>query len=330
AFILIWRDPVETFNSVEEAARHSRYFRRAGMLSRLIYYQEQMIRGASELARSGSRLHHITYADLIDRTKESCRAICDFLDIEFDERMTNLDGADLSAVFRAPHFEHLRLGKIARQQRTHPIDPRIVRKLQRFDNRWNRLRRELLNFQGNGPVGPEPGWFELWHHRLIGRIFCGMEGGIRVAFEFLPLSWLRTYRQAKAWFKANETASDKQLSLRGEFIAHKATILASLIVLGLVAAGDFYTGAAISLMPFYILPATILTLVINRRWGTFAAIVSALVWGFLQNADNPMVNLTRPEVWLWDASMRFLVVEIVVLLLNRIRVEIRAQKDSND
>jgi hypothetical protein len=54
------------------------------------------------------------------------------------------------------------------------------------------------------------------------------------------------------------------------------------------------------------------------------------VWAFLQNVDNPLVNLTHPGIWLWDSFMRFLVVEIVVLLLDRIRIEIRSKKTSND
>jgi hypothetical protein len=83
-------------------------------------------------------------------------------------------------------------------------------------------------------------------------------------------------------------------------------------------------------MPFYILPAAILTLVVNRRWGTIAATLSALVWAFIQNVDNPLVNLSRPGIWLWDVFMRFLVVEIVVLLLDRIRIEIRSKKPLNE
>lgn len=331
SFILIWRDPVEIYRSVEEIAPTSRYFGRPGMLNRLIYSQEQLIHGAAELVRSGHRVHHITYDNLIDRTGQSCRDICHFLGIEFDERMTNLTGADLSAVFREPQFEYLRLGKIERRQAEHPLNPRIVQKLRRFDNRWSRLRRQLLDFRLVAAVQREPGTFERAYHWFAGWLLCAVDGAIRVGFEFLPLPWLRTYRQAKAWFKAGSAfSSDKQLSLWGEFLANKATISASIIVLGFVAVADYYTPAAVSLLPFYIIPSMILALVVSRRWGTFAAALSALVWALVQNTDNPLVNLNNPGVLLWDAFMRFLVAEIVVLLLGRIRVEIRAQKCSND
>ena len=325
SFILIWRNPVEIFNSVVETSRKSRYFRRRGMLSRLIYYQEEMIHGAAELVRSGSRVHHVNYADLIDRTEETCRGFCRFLNIEFDQKMTDLAGADLSAVFRSPQFEHLRLGKIGRRQAAHQMDPRVIQKLGRFHNRWNRLRHEFLNFQGNTAAGPEPGIFERAYHEFFGRFFCAIDGAVRVGFEFLPLPWLRTYRQAKAWF-FDGLAPEERLSLPEEFRLHKVTVLASLLILIMVAAADYCTSVAISLLPFYILPAAVLTLVMNRRWGTIGSAVSAMVWGFVQNIDNPLVNFKTPGIMLWDGFMRFLAVEIVVLLLDRIRIEIRNKK----
>ncbi|HEX3626757.1 MAG TPA: sulfotransferase [Verrucomicrobiae bacterium] len=330
SFVLIWRDPVEIYSSVLDSGRHSRYFGRPGMLSRLVYYQEEMIYGAADLIRLGNRVHHVTYSDLIDRTEESCRDLCSFLEIEFDNKMKELAGADLSAVFSAPHFEYLRRGKIERRQAEHQAGKRVDQKLQRFHNRWNRLRRDLLHSQHTVPTGPEPGAFELIYHRFLGSLLCGMDRSIRLAFEFLPLPWLRTYRQAKAWFKDGSIASDQRRSLREDLAGHKETVLASLIILGLVAAADYYSSAAVSLMPFYILPAAILTLVVNRRWGTIAATLSALVWAFIQNVDNPLVNLSRPGIWLWDVFMRFLVVEIVVLLLDRIRIEIRSKKPLNE
>jgi hypothetical protein len=330
SFILIWRDPVEIYRSVAETARQSRYFGRPGMLSRLVYYQEEMIHGAAQLIRSGTPVHHVTYAELTDRTTDSCRAICDFLNIEFDGRMTTLAGADLSAVFRAPHFEYLRLGKIGRRQAEHQLAPRTVQKLRRFDNRWNRLRHELLKLPAAATGGPEAGTFERVFHSWAGRLFCGMDAAIRVGFEFLPLPWLRTYRQAKAWFKQGNAGPDQRLSPGQELVRYKETVLAGLIVLVLVALADYYTTAAVSLMPFYIIPAAILTLVINRRWGTVAAIISPLVWGLVQELDNPLVNLKEPGIWLWDVFMRFLVMEIVVLLLDRIRVEIRSKSHLPD
>lgn len=329
SFILIWRNPLEIYHSIEEAAHKSYYFRRRGMLNRLIFYQERMIHEAASLIRSGNRVHHITYADLIDRREESCRGICRFLEIEFDQKMMDLAGADLSAVFNTPQHEHLRRGIIERRQAPQNKDnipPAVVQKLQRYHNRWNRLRRQMLDHQDNNPVtGPEPALLERLYHHMAGSFLCRMDSAIRCGFEFLPLPWLRTYRQTKAWFKAGRSASTAR-PWRDELLNNKATILLSLVLLVLVVIADYLTANAVSLTPFYLIPAAILTLVIGRRWGTFAAVLSALGWGMLKNATHPLVNFSHPAVWLWDLGMRFLVIETVVLLLGRIRVEIGSQK----
>ena len=157
AFILIWRDPLEIHRSMEEAAHKSYFFRRRGMLSRYIYYQEKMIEEANRLARSGHRVHHVTYNDLIDRTEESCRCICRFLEVEFDEKMLGLDGSDLSAVFRAPQHEYLRRGKIERREFPSNVTaPQSVEKLERYRNRWNRLNGHKFNHPKGTPDSREP------------------------------------------------------------------------------------------------------------------------------------------------------------------------------
>ena len=331
-FILIWRDPLEIHRSLKEAGRKSRFFRRRGMLNRLIFHQEQMIHQAAALSRSGSRIYHVTYADLVDHTEQSCRGICRFLGIEFSEKMLNLTGADLSAVFRAPQFEYLRRGKIERRLLSNNgADAKTIQKLERFRNRWNRLRHQLFNHQNDSPAGLEPSLDERIYHKLAGLYLHVTEGAKRVLFEFLPLPWLRTYRQAKEWFLAGQPVSSAdQLSMLDQFLANKATILVSFAILAAVSVAHHFTGFAVTLIPFYMIPAATLALVVNQRWGTIAAVISTVVWAALQAADNPFVNLSHFGLLLWDAAMRFVVVEIFVLLLGRIRVEIRSKETTAD
>jgi hypothetical protein len=328
SFILIWRDPVEIHRSIEEAARHSNFFRRRGTLNRLIYYQERMIHEADELVRSGNRVHHVVYSDLVDRTEESCRSLCQFLKIEFNQKMLDLAGADLSAVFCAPQFENLRSGKIERRQLSnHALDPDVVQKLERFRSRWERLRHQRFKPPGDSPVRPEPSFPERLYYQFTGASLYAMDGVKRGLLEFLPLSWLRTYRLAKAWFWAGRAAAAiNRRPLGEEFWANKVTILLSLLILAIIAVADHATDVAVSLAPFYMIPASILALVVNQRWGTLAAITSSIVWGLVQNIDNPFINLSHLGIWLWDVLMRFMVIEVVVLLLERIRIEISSSK----
>jgi hypothetical protein len=104
----------------------------------------------------------------------------------------------------------------------------------------------------------------------------------------------------------------------------------SILLLIIVAIADHLTGVAVSLMPFYILPAAIMALVIGQRWGTIAAVASALTWAAVQNMDNPYINFSHPVLCLWDGFMRFLAIEIVVFLLERIRLEISSKKNLSD
>ncbi len=327
AFILIWREPLEVHRSILDAASGSYFFRRPGMLSRFIYAQEQMIREGEQLKQTGARVYHVTYDDLIDRTEVCCRGICDFLEIEFDGKMLSLAGADLSAVFRAPQHEYLRRGKIERREfSAHEDGPRIHRKLERYRTRWNRLNGRKFRHRTD-VSDPEPSLPERMRDRLAGLIWYGFDGVKRLGFEFLPLPWLRTYRQIKSWFRNGQT---ERTTLAEELGGHKATILLSLAILTGVAIADHLTGPAVSLMAFYVIPPAILALIINKRWGTAGAVISTVVWAFVQNADNPFINRAHLGIMLWDGVMRFLVMQIIVLLLERIRVEIKSEKFSGD
>lgn len=332
SFILIWRDPLEVHRSIQDAAHGSHFFRRRGMLSRFIYYQERMILEAEKLERSGVRVHHVTYNELIDNTETCCRGLCDFLEIEFDQQMLNLSGADLSAVFRAPQHEYLRRGKIERREFAADADNlRVVRKLERYRIRWNRLNGQRFRDRNGGSEAREPSLLERFRDRLAGWYWYGWDGVKRLAFEFLPLPWLRTYRQIKSWFKnGHASAPAERTTLAEEFAAHKATILLSLAILTGVAVADHLTGPAVSLMAFYVIPAGLLALIINKRWGTAGAVISTIVWALVQNADNPFINRAHPGVLLWDSAMRFLVLEIIVLLLERIRLQIKSEEFSSD
>ena len=68
-FIMVWRNPVEVYRSVLKAGQTSRFFGRLGMLSRMIYDQEQAIRQASVIEKAGARLMRVSYADLVTTPK---------------------------------------------------------------------------------------------------------------------------------------------------------------------------------------------------------------------------------------------------------------------
>ena len=78
------------------------------------------------------------------------------------------------------------------------------------------------------------------------------------------------------------------------------------------------TGPHVSVAPFYLVPCALLASVINRRWGTCAAVIAAGTWSLIHSLER---NLAPDGVALWNCLMHFVLLEIVVLLLSRIRVE---------
>jgi hypothetical protein len=327
SFILLWRDPVEIHRSVLHAACSERFFQRPGMVSRLIYHQEQMIRQAVELTQAGARIHHVTYSELVDHTPEVCEKLCRFLNIEFDKAMLDLGHADFSAVFSGPHHDHLRRGVIERQPLSDAIvDPSTAAKLRRFGTRWNRLLSERFGLRRKESGGGEPGLMERAFHRLTGTLLYWGHNLKRVMFEVLPLPWLRAYRLTKACFlSADVRGGSKRLPLLAQLRAQWVTVLASGLVLLGVALIDFFTGPDLTMAPLYMIPCALLTLAIDRRCGSLGAVAGAVVWSVLQHPDSSPARLDH--VFAWNSLMRFLLLQAIVLLLDRLSIETSAESE---
>src|SRR5690349_18470721 len=76
-FVLVWRDPLETFRSISDAGRKVPFFRRIG-ISRFIFFQDQMVRQAAALESASRKIHHVRYDDMVDRPEQTCRGVCQF------------------------------------------------------------------------------------------------------------------------------------------------------------------------------------------------------------------------------------------------------------
>ncbi len=334
-FILLWRDPVEIYRSVIRAQRKEPFFQRLGMLHRVIYHQEKMIQHAVGLERAGVRLCHVSYAELTADPGKACRAICQYLEIEYDEGMLDLANADLSSVHDGSAHNYLR-SKIMRRQDfagekgIELIDESTLKKLRRFGARWRRMRSRWIGDEAGEYAGPEPSFIELLGSKITGGYFRALDDWKRVLFEFLPMPWLRTYRRTKRWYNERPAAtSGERVTLGEQFSSHSVTILTSYLILAIVVAIDYITGPHVALTPFYLIPIAAMTLVINGWWGTLTAIISAAAWATTWAAQQPNLESDYGLV-LWNCVMRFMVFEVVVLLLSRIRIETLKVDDSAD
>ena len=330
SFILIWRNPVEIYRSVTSAGRHARFFRRRAMVSRMIYGHEQMIRQAAELSRAGRRIHHVTYDDVVDGPEAVCRGICRFLNLEFDPRMLDLGQADFSALDHAPHHEHLRRGVIVRREfGGESMRPTTIAKLERFHTRWSRLTQVWTGRQPSNGAGSEPSIRERIFHELAGAILLKFHNAKRLMFEFLPLPWLRTYRQTKAWLRMKPAAGQHpRESMRRGFVEHWATVIASFAMLAAIGLAHHLSNPHILFVPFYLIPCAALTLILDRRWGFCSAAVASVIGPVVQFFGDS--DYAHPSVLLWNTIMRFILYTAVILLLDRVQGEIRSVREAGN
>src|SRR5262249_26032544 len=150
------------------------------------------------------------------------------------------------------------------------------------------------------------------YHKVAGATLRVMDDTKRALFEFLPLAWLRTYRQTAGWLFGRNRSAGARSSLVKEFAEHWITILSSTVLLTGLITVHYFSDPRFTFLPFYLVPCSILALVINRRWGTWAALISSVVGpALLSRVDSDFAHVS---IFAWNCVMRFLLLEIVVLL----------------
>ena len=314
---------METYRSILLAGRTAAFFRKPGMLHRLVYHQEQLIRQSAWLARREARVRHVNYDDLVARPEQVCRQLCEFLGVPFDPAMLDLAGADFSAVYDVPHHDYLRSGVIEKRRFSGEIlPPALEQKLERFHQRWQRAFGRPLAALAAPAGRPEPALAEVLFHRTLGLALHLGGNAKRLAFELLPLTWLRTYRLFKDWLAAGAAVKTEPTSIAREFRENRTTVVASLLLMAGVVWFDFVTGPTVSVGPLYLLPCGALALIVGLRWATASVFLTAISITVFRDAAQKHFHLPLTGVVLWNFSMRFIFFEIFVLLLNRIRLEI--------
>lgn len=80
---------------------------------------------------------------------------------------------------------------------------------------------------------------------------------------------------------------------------------------------DGLTSPHLIFLPLYVLPCVILTLALNWRWGTLAALLASVIGPLLQRPGD--LGYQHWGVECWNTVMRFVIFQMVVLVLERIR-----------
>ena len=199
-FILVWRDPKGTANSILRAAAlgNSYFSRRGAAHCGLLGYE--VFRGeCDQLLRRGKPVCQVNYEDLVRDTPSVMRRVCEFLQIPYDDSLSNLEGADRSAIFDGQHHANVKGDKIVGGLRPELADTALRAKISQYAAWWHRL------YGGCWPPNPEPAENTVQPpnglSRLIDRVLYHL-ARIRdqvspAVYSFIPISLLRHYRELK-------------------------------------------------------------------------------------------------------------------------------------
>ena len=196
-FIIVRRDLRDIHGSVRDAARTDRWFARTGTFCRMLRQQDALIHGCRKLEKRGFPLHYVDYSDLVGDTEKTMRDACRFLGIEFESRMTTLEGADFSPIYDAPHHRHLRGLDIRVRKKAEVGAPGLQARIARFQARCTRLSQRA----STGENATEPSFAERVFFQAAGIFFLTVDLAVRWIYEAAPVGLLVRYRAFKRRFR---------------------------------------------------------------------------------------------------------------------------------
>jgi hypothetical protein len=214
-FIIVWRDPKGTANSILRAASlGNSYFSRKGAAFCGLLGYEVFKRECDRLLARGKLVWQINYEDLIADTPSVMRRICDFLNIPYDDSLSTLDGADRSAILEGKHHANLRGNQIVRGPRPELIGPEFREKIDRYFGTWRK------RYEAEWPAYPQivatsadslsPA--QRMVDRVKYRLFRLRDTISPFGFSLVPLTLLRRYRARKARRAAKSVSVQPKIS----------------------------------------------------------------------------------------------------------------------
>jgi len=117
--------------------------------------------------------------------------------------------------------------------------------------------------------------------------------------------------------RARQPRSLSELKENHSLAGNWAVMLITGLYLALVMVLDAITNPNYLFVPLYLLPCVVFTLTIDWRWGTVAALVGAIAGPVTQSFEDP--GYQPWDVEFWNTLMLFVIFEMVVVLLKRIR-----------
>ena len=197
-FIIIWRDLRHICRSILEAAETSPFFNRRGMTLRAIIGYYDLKRQCDELIKRGGHVHQIDYEEMVKDPVGHMQAVCQFLGLEYEPSMSNLKGADRSAISNLRHHSMVKGDKIiAGRNGSDGIPVDLRNKIERYVTLWRQ------QYEGAWPLYPKtldsnpkkPGFWERTTDRLSYEFLQFTHHAAPVIFSFVPMKIWGNYRR---------------------------------------------------------------------------------------------------------------------------------------
>lgn len=198
-FVIIWRSPMGIYSSILRAQKHSPFLDRRGILLRALLGCKRMKQECDKLVKRDVPVHQLRYEDLTVDTESTMRALCSFLQVPFDVRVTSLNGADRTAVWRGDHQALVRSTQVIPGTEQEDVVPPVVRaKILRYHADWSRTYGPawpLYSSVAGQRKGPSRAELVLDHANYW--LLRTLDWTTRIAFCFAPLKLWQAYRKIK-------------------------------------------------------------------------------------------------------------------------------------
>ncbi len=209
-FVIVWRDPAGTANSVLRAAKSGNsYFRRRGSLLRALMGYEVFKQQCNWLRNNGRLVLEVNYEELVADPAETMQAVCRFLDIPYDESLASLAGADRSAIYSGEHHGLVRGNEIVSKARPNVVPDDWLAKINRYVLWWKRQYTGWPKYPQLVSDAKFPSIFERLRDKVLYRCLRAYDSFTAFCFAFAPMRLLRAYRNQK--YKKADFASQPTL-----------------------------------------------------------------------------------------------------------------------
>jgi hypothetical protein len=203
-FVVIWRHPADVARSILSAAETEPWFQGTGVMLRALMGHRRLQVDCQRLALRGVRIHHLRYEDLVRNPARVMEGVSQFLEVPFDARMANLEGADRSAVYKGEHHTLVNgRGIIRSGARGRELPTGLRAKIGRYLRLWLQqfgTATPLAAYASDAAAAPAGKW-ERARDRVCFELLRGLDRATRLTYCFTPLVLWKAYRRLKSRFR---------------------------------------------------------------------------------------------------------------------------------